>query len=371
MKKIIKQSMKTFKSFIFFVAILFFINQNAYSQSGDLDMDGVIDSEDVCPNLPGPKSNNGCPLQNTTNNINVTDTIELFNTTAVSITDFVDVKNTDTYYEALKSLTEKWGFMSAFADHTFTGAQPLTRIQFLVTLERCFGVLKNLYVDDNSEQIQFCQSYSAFKNLSNDINTLKDIKSDFAYSQELQMIQEYYQVLIADEDNYLRPNKEIMEADLFNALSGIFALNYNTNFSQTTVISRGDFVEAINKILLLKERELPALKANIMQEKKLAIKNFTSLGKAKVLDENATLSGSSAYNGVSTDICLDLEKADANLESLVKHFGVQEDADKPISNNDVVDILYEFEGNCNNGKLIVVRKGTMLDVYYEKGIKRL
>jgi len=46
----------------FFIVLICFITTNIYAQNGDRDGDGVLDKDDLCPDLEGAKSNNGCPI---------------------------------------------------------------------------------------------------------------------------------------------------------------------------------------------------------------------------------------------------------------------------------------------------------------------
>lgn len=55
----------------------------------------------------------------------------------VSITQLVDVKPTDYYYPALKSLVEKYGCTAGFPDDTFRGNKNMTRYEVVNTIDAC------------------------------------------------------------------------------------------------------------------------------------------------------------------------------------------------------------------------------------------
>lgn len=54
-----------------------------------------------------------------------------------SISQIADVKPTDYYYEALRSLVERYGCVAGYGDGTFQGDRPATRGEFAYNLNAC------------------------------------------------------------------------------------------------------------------------------------------------------------------------------------------------------------------------------------------
>ncbi|MGG6266662.1 iron uptake porin [Leptolyngbya sp. AN03gr2] len=54
-----------------------------------------------------------------------------------SIDKVTDVDSNDPYFQALKSMMERYGCIAAFTDGTFRGYRPLTRIELAGTLNAC------------------------------------------------------------------------------------------------------------------------------------------------------------------------------------------------------------------------------------------
>jgi Carbohydrate-selective porin, OprB family/S-layer homology domain len=73
-----------------------------------------------------------------------------------SVNELSDVKPTDWAYQALKSLMERYGILSAYPDKTFRGNKPMTRYEFAAalatTLDKVEGILANAIGDEYVRQ---------------------------------------------------------------------------------------------------------------------------------------------------------------------------------------------------------------------------
>lgn len=61
-----------------------------------------------------------------------------------SVSQFVDVEPTDYYFQALQSLYERYGCVTAYPDKTFRGNKPLTRGEFAIQLNSCLDRVNEL-----------------------------------------------------------------------------------------------------------------------------------------------------------------------------------------------------------------------------------
>ncbi len=61
--------MKRFRLFLLLAAFVWvtMLPAGVFAQGGDPDGDGVFDAKDHCPTVPGPSTNNGCPLPQVNN----------------------------------------------------------------------------------------------------------------------------------------------------------------------------------------------------------------------------------------------------------------------------------------------------------------
>ena len=58
-----------------------------------------------------------------------------------------DVSPTDWSYEALRSLSDRYGCISGFPDGTYKGNQPITRNEFAAGLNSCFQQIERSLLD--------------------------------------------------------------------------------------------------------------------------------------------------------------------------------------------------------------------------------
>ncbi|MEL6931370.1 MAG: iron uptake porin [Cyanobacteria bacterium J06600_6] len=64
-----------------------------------------------------------------------------------------DVSPADWSYEALRSLSDRYGCISGFPDETYRGNQPITRNEFAAGLNSCFGQIeRSLSSSENSRE---------------------------------------------------------------------------------------------------------------------------------------------------------------------------------------------------------------------------
>ena len=78
-----------------------------------------------------------------------------------------DVSPTDWAYEALRSLSDRYGCISGFPDNTYRGSQPLTRYQFAAGLNSCLNQIERSIAQGSNVSSQ-------------DVATLQRLSRDFA-----------------------------------------------------------------------------------------------------------------------------------------------------------------------------------------------
>ncbi len=73
-------------------------------------------------------------------------------TQQTSVSELSDVKPTDWAYQALKSLMEKYGVISGYADGTFRGNRPLSRYEFAVALATTLSKVEDIIANTMSDR---------------------------------------------------------------------------------------------------------------------------------------------------------------------------------------------------------------------------
>ncbi|WP_242060126.1 iron uptake porin [Oscillatoria sp. FACHB-1407] len=86
-----------------------------------------------------------------------------------SVAQLSDVQPTDWAYEALRSLVERYGCVSGYADGTYRGGRSLTRYEFAAALNTCLDRVNELVNESLAEP-----------SLAEDLTTLRRLQEDFA-----------------------------------------------------------------------------------------------------------------------------------------------------------------------------------------------
>lgn len=294
------------------------------------------------------------------------------NAQLTSVSQLKDVKTTDKYYAALKSLVEKYGVLGAFPDNTFRGAQPLTREQFVVLLNSGFDRLSEIdqSSDSRDEPDDDDLGILGLINVPYDpgntnitsISQLKDVPPNTEYYNALQSLVERYGVNLADADKNFRPAKAVTEKEFYTWIAGIFRAGVSGTQSATKTMTRGESIIIFNDALDSVLAAINVKAAERTEKTKIRIVGaFPSKGRARIVKDNKFyLPGSG---------CPDLSAADNNLR-------IYSDDDKwgdyRIKKGDVGDIIYETRNTCSKGgKIIMLRVGTAIITMMEEGIKRI
>lgn len=61
-----------------------------------------------------------------------------------SVSEFYDVQPTDSYFQSLQSLVERYGCIRPMSDGSFGGRQTMTRGQFVVDLNDCLDSITSM-----------------------------------------------------------------------------------------------------------------------------------------------------------------------------------------------------------------------------------
>ena len=87
-------------------------------------------------------------------------------TQVTNVNQLRDVSPTDWAYEALRSLSDRYGCIAGFPNQTYRGSQPLTRYEFAAGLNSCLNQIERLI--------------AAGENVSSqDVATLQRLSQDF------------------------------------------------------------------------------------------------------------------------------------------------------------------------------------------------
>ena len=185
-----------------------------------------------------------------------------------SISQLKDVQPSDRYYQATKSLVERYAVVSAYNDNKFYGQRPLTRGQLVSFLGRSLQVLTELIdlASNDNKQVYigigfcsnkpevlneiFCKDYSLYKNNVTSLSQIKDVKSTDAYFFELQYLTERYNINTIDADNYFRASKSVTKKEFYDLMNGIFKYrSVDLQSISKEPLTRGEFVIVLNDVL--------------------------------------------------------------------------------------------------------------------------
>ena len=297
-----------------------------------------------------------------------------------SITQFKDVKATDKYYSALRSLVEKYAVIGAYPDFTFRGEQPLSREQFVVLLNNGLDRLYELIDVSNSDTddktgdnsdflINYIDNYDANETQITSISQLKDIPPTYENFHELQSLIERYLIILADKDKKFRPRQAVTEQEFYLWISKIFSADVSGTQSATKPITRGQAVIVFNQALdsvnnRIAERAAAAAKAKEqkqLEEKAKIIRRLPSRGRARIVNDMKFYVRDS---GVA-----DVSRASDDLKTAYVDGGVW--GEYRIKKGDEGDIVYETTNIYNKKKLVLLRVGTAIVTMQESGIKRI
>ena len=294
------------------------------------------------------------------------------NAQLTSVSQLKDVKTTDNYYAAVKSLVESYGVLGAFPDNTFRGDSPLTREQFVVILNRSIDRMNEVNEatyrgeepDDDDLGIMGLINvpYDVNKTFITSTSQIKDVKPSAAYYAALQSLVERYGINIADADNNLRAANAITEKEFYIWIGGIFGGKYVGSASATNAITRGASMIIMNDALNSMLANIEANSAVRAEKRKFKIiKALPSTGRAQIVKQlKFYLPGSS---------CPDLSAADMNL---TLYAADDKWGDYRIKKGDIGDIIYETRNTCSKGgKIVMLRVGTAIVTMMEEGIKRI
>jgi hypothetical protein len=85
-----------------------------------------------------------------------------------SVSELSDVRPTDWAYQALKSLTERYGCISGYPNSTYRGNSTLSRYEFAASLNACLNQISELITTNRNNRIQ-----------ADDLSVLQRLQTDF------------------------------------------------------------------------------------------------------------------------------------------------------------------------------------------------
>ena len=184
-----------------------------------------------------------------------------------SISQLKDMKPSDSYYQAVQSLTERYGVMYAYNDRKFHAERRLTRGQLISFLNSSLDRVNEImaaasansrvpvkfgYCGDKSLAINeiFRVDCSLYKNSVTSISQIKDVKLTDTYFVNLQSLTERYNIKLIDPDNYFRSSKPVTKKEFYDLMNLIF--NYRPVGSPLVSeepLTRGEFITFFNEML--------------------------------------------------------------------------------------------------------------------------
>ena len=184
-----------------------------------------------------------------------------------SISQLKDMKPSDSYYQAVQSLTKRYGVMYVYNDRKFHAERRLTRGQLISFLNSSLDRVNEImaaasadsrvpvkfgYCSDKSLAINeiFRVECSLYKNNVTSVSQIKDVKSTDTYFVNLQSLTERYNIKLIDPDNYFRSSKPVTKTEFYDLMNLIF--NYRPVGSPLVTkkpITRGEFITFFNKML--------------------------------------------------------------------------------------------------------------------------
>ena len=184
-----------------------------------------------------------------------------------SISQLKDMKPSDSYYQAVQSLTKRYGVMYVYNDRKFHAERRLTRGQLISFLNSSLDRVNEImaaasadsrvpvkfgYCSDKSLAINeiFRVECSLYKNNVTSVSQIKDVKSTDTYFVNLQSLTERYNIKLIDPDNYFRSSKPVTKTEFYDLMNLIF--NYRPVGSPLVTkkpLTRGEFITFFNKML--------------------------------------------------------------------------------------------------------------------------
>ena len=184
-----------------------------------------------------------------------------------SISQLKDMKPSDSYYQAVQSLTKRYGVMYVYNDRKFHAERRLTRGQLISFLNSSLDRVNEImaaasadsrvpvkfgYCSDKSLAINeiFRVECSLYKNNVTSVSQIKDVKSTDTYFVNLQSLTERYNIKLIDPDNYFRSSKPVTKKEFYDLMNLIF--NYRPVGSPLVTkkpLTRGEFITFFNKML--------------------------------------------------------------------------------------------------------------------------
>jgi sugar lactone lactonase YvrE len=177
----------------------------------------------------------------------------------VSISEFKDVKETDPFYDDLRSLVERWGVSFAIAPDTFGGSGAITRGEMAAWLEAGLGRVAEVEAAAQDEYAlpdpKFWARFRAIpaggidpqKSGVKNSAELKDMPATAPYYLAAMRLVDRYGVVPAGPDRRFRGDEPLTGAEMA-ALFGALGLKDVPGATARTV-TRGAFASALNALL--------------------------------------------------------------------------------------------------------------------------
>lgn len=193
------------------------------------------------------------------------------NAQITSVSQLRDVKPTDKYYPALKNLIEKHKAFEPYPDNTLRAEQPITRGEFAKQL---YLGLKQKLKEAWEIKPQTIGSDLTGAGVGGgagwDISAVKDVSPNSKYYTVLRFLMTEYLTDLTNADSYFRPDAPMSQKELFDYLSKLFKATADVEFSQTKIVSRGEWVilmsRAFDTLSDTVESITPAEKTNSLIE---------------------------------------------------------------------------------------------------------
>lgn len=161
-----------------------------------------------------------------------------------SVSELKDVPPTNSNYEAIRSLSERWGILESYPDGSFKPNGQLTHADLAILLNKSLNVLKHLAAAENSK-LKTPPGGSESR-----IKKLTDVSKTAAYYPAIVSLNNNYGIVIKNKKNQFEPNATITYEQLYNLLNTIFHYNKTVFVGKASkMVTRGDFCSELDKAL--------------------------------------------------------------------------------------------------------------------------
>ncbi|MEC4895231.1 MAG: S-layer homology domain-containing protein [Oscillatoria sp. PMC 1051.18] len=149
----------------------------------------------------------------------------------ISVDELTDVSPSDYYYDALRSLIEKYGVVASYPDNTFRGNRVMTRYEFIQSISASLYQMEQVGIRVTQPLPTATPSSPAM---------IADLQpTDWAF-EAIRGLMARYEVNLLYSDQTFRGNRALTEGELISYLNQILGSNLRSRNPETPV-TRGQY----------------------------------------------------------------------------------------------------------------------------------